>query len=630
VIGRRRAALVGLAILATPVGAQSPARDLGVPPPLVHINFVNAELSDVIRSLAVALGVNVVLADVPARRITFQTPQPVPATQAGAILEGILASQGLVLVQTGPVSEIVPDDKRPTTGQLHVGKTFPDPPPLGLVTQVVPLDFMRADEAVSLLRNVADKQARIEVVPRSNAILVTDRGQNVARYLELLRQIDVRTGGESGLSTYVYPLKHANAAELAATLGQVFGVTVAQPAPRARVQALQGQGLSSALQGLQTQELESVQQRTQIPLQAPVVSTPAASDSSQAQGHVAPGALVGGTTIIPDQATNSLVIRTAPPNFAVLQATIEQLDVRPAQVLLEVLIAEVDLDKSSQFGVNWSALSQRGFGGSDSTRGVLGGVGPQVADSLINGLSGAFLRVVSLGSINVRAVVQALAAKTNVRVLSAPRVLALNNEKARILVGSQVPFTSASLTTSAALVDQIVQYQNVGTQLTVLPTVNADGYVTFRILQEVSELSTTTVAAAQNSPIITTREAETSAIVKTGHSIVIGGLIGESRNNTESGVPILSSIPLIGNLFKNKTTDHTRTEVAIFLTPTVVTTDDQADTLVRSEERKLKVMGAEIDSVLTNRQTPIDTTTPRKKRHGKDQATDPMADPAQP
>jgi len=592
-------ALAALGTQAIPAGAQqSPP---ATAPPTVRINFVNADLADVIRSLASAMGVNVVLTDVPARRITFQTPAPVPASQAGAVLEGILASQGLVLVQDGPVAQVVGEDKRPATGPLHVGKTFPDPPPLGLVTQIVPLDYMRADEALTLLRDIADKQARIEVVPRSNAVLITDRGVNVARYLDLLRQTDIKTGGEAGLSTYVYHLKHANSSELATTLGQVFGAAVVAPTGRARVQALEGRSLSSSLQGLESHEMESVQQRNQVPLQVAGQIAVASPDSGgTAVGPVLRGGLVGGTTIVPDEATNSLVIRTAPPNFSVLQGTIDQLDIRPPQVLLEVLIAEVTLDKSSQFGVNWSIFGhQRTFGTSDST-GVLGGFGPQIADSLLNSLPGLGVRVVGMGYVNVRAVLQALAARTNVRVLSAPRVLALNNEKARILVGSQVPFTSASLTSVSALVDQVVQYQNVGTQLTIVPTINSDGYVTFRLLQEVSELSTQTVAAAQNSPIITTREAETSAIVKSDHSVVIGGLIGETRSDVETGVPLLKDIPLLGNLFKNKSVDHQRTELAIFLTPHVVTNDEQADSLIRSERGKLEILGPQIDSVLSH------------------------------
>src|SRR6266516_2557255 len=213
-------------LLASPPQPLRAAGAAAQQPPTIRINYVNADLGDVIRSLAVVLGVNVVLTNVPNRRITFQTPEPVPAAQVGGVLEAILESQGLVLVQTGPVAQVLPEERRPTTGPVRVGKELSTPPPLGLVTQIVPLEYMRADEAVALLKEVASKAARIEVVPRSNAVLITDRGVSVARYLDLLRQLDVKTGGESGLRTYVYPLKHASAAELATTLGQVFGATV--------------------------------------------------------------------------------------------------------------------------------------------------------------------------------------------------------------------------------------------------------------------------------------------------------------------------------------------------------------------------------------------------------------------
>src|SRR5213594_3030606 len=177
----RRAVCIGAAVL---IGVGAAGAQVPAPAPsaqTIRINYVNADLGDVIRSLAAVLGVNVVLTDVPNRRITFQTPQPVPAPQAGAVLEAILESQGLVLVQTGPVAQVLPEEKRPTTGPVRVGKELPTPPPLGLVTQIVPLEYMRADEAVALLKEVASKAARIEVVPRSNAVLVTDRGVSVAR-----------------------------------------------------------------------------------------------------------------------------------------------------------------------------------------------------------------------------------------------------------------------------------------------------------------------------------------------------------------------------------------------------------------------------------------------------------------
>jgi len=235
----------------------------------------------------------------------------------------------------------------------------------------------------------------------------------------------------------------------------------------------------------------------------------------------------------------------------------------------------------------------------DSTRGVTIGVGQQrFSDSLLGGLQGLGIRLISLATVDVRTILQALATRTNVRVLSTPRILALNNEEARILVGSEVPFVSSTFAGLTAQLNTVVQFRNVGTQLTVIPTVNKDGYVTFRALQEVSALSEQTVAAAQNAPIITTREAETSAIVKTGHTVVIGGLIGETQQIVERGVPLLKDLPLLGLLFKNRSVSRERTEIVIFLTPYVVFTDEQADSLMQRDRDRLEGSMHQLDSLL--------------------------------
>jgi general secretion pathway protein D len=577
-----------LAVAATPLRAQQPAT--------VNINYVNANLADVIRSLAASLDLNVVLADVPAKRITFQTPRAVRLSEVGAVLEAILESEELVLVRTGPVAQVMPEAKRPATGPVLVGMEISSPPPLGLVTQIVPLEFMRADEAVTLLQQIATKTARIEIVPRSNAVLVTDRGVKIERYLELLRQLDVRTGGESGLRTYVYALKHASADELAATLSELFGVSVPVSGERSRVKALEDRSLSSELETFRRREQESLQQRRETPIPtvpAPQPARPAGRDTAGARATV--DGLVGQTTIVPDPATNSLVIRTAPPNFPVLQETISQLDVRPAQVLLEVLIAEISLTRATQYGVNWR-LFTREIVGQDG--GITGAFGQDLADSALGADGGLGVSVVSLGTVDVRGVLQALASRTNVRILSTPRVLALNNEEARILVGSQVPFTQSTRTGLDVVVDQSVQFRNVGTQLTVVPTVNTDGYVTFRILQEVSALSAQTIEAALNAPVITTREAETSALVRSGRTIIIGGLIDETEQKIRSGIPILQDLPVLGTLFRSERNGRSRTELAIFVTPHVVFNDEAADSLLRNQRLKFRNSRPTVDSLL--------------------------------
>jgi len=573
-----------------PVAAQQPQT--------VRINYVDADLRDVIRSLAAVLGLNVVLTDVPSRRVTFQTPDPVPVPEVGAVLEAVLEAQDLVLVENGPVAQVMPDAKRPSTGPIRVGKELPKPPPLGLITQIVPLDYIGAEEAVAFLRQIAGKSVRIEVVPRSNAVLITDRGVNIARYLELLQKLDVKTGGESGLRTFVYPLKHASAVELSATLSEVFGGATGGPSDRTRVRSLEDRSLSSELDAFRRRETEALEERrrTPVPTLAPPPEAPA--PGTEAAPTEGPSGLVGQTTIVPDQATNSLVIRTAPPNFPVLQETIDKLDVRPAQVLLEVLIAEVNLGNATQFGINWRLFTQELVTG-DSTRGITGLYGgPSFGDSALSSLGGLGIRVVSMGAnVDVRAIIQALASRTKVKVLSTPRILALNNEEARILVGSEVPFTQSTRTGLDVVVDQTVQFRNVGTQLTIVPTVNKDRYVTFRILQEVSALTAQTIQAALNAPVISTREVETSAIVRSGSTIIIGGLISESEQTIQSGVPILQDLPILGALFRNRDKSKSRSELAIFVTPHVVFDDAQADSLLQLQRGRLRGMQPVLDSI---------------------------------
>lgn len=572
--------LIGAFVLALPTKAMHAQEPQGV-----SLNYVNADVRDVIRSLSTVLGINVLLAeDVPAKRVTYSMPASVQVSELGSVLEAILESEGLVLVPKGPVAQVVPSERAPATGPVSIGKELPTPRPIGLVTQVVPLEHISADEGIAILKQLASPLARIELLPRTNGLLVTDHASNVARYLELLRQLDVRTEGEAGLRTYVVRLKHATASELAVTLAQVYGVEAAQAPPRPRVEALGGRSLSSELETFRQRELQGLEQRRQTPI--PVLTAPStATDAvTTARGDTTLAGLIGGTTIVPELATNALVIRTQPLNFPVLQATITELDVRPPQVLLEVFITEVTLDEATQYGINWALVTGDPSNGGEYT----GRLGAQrFTDSALTNVQDFVLRAVRLNDVDVRAVIRALASEADVRVLSTPHIVALNNEQARILVGSQVPFSQSTRTGLDVVVDRVVQYRNVGTQLTIIPTINEDRYVTFRVLQEASALTTQTLEAALGAPIITTREAETSAIVRDGQTVVLGGLIDESDEVVETGVPFLMDIPLLGYLFKGRTTRRVRTELAIFVTPYIIMTDEDAERVRRREEGRL-------------------------------------------
>ena len=560
--------LAGIVAVAPTLPAQAVA---SARVPSNTLRFANAPLEDVIVAMGQMMGLTIVATDVPDKRVTLNTANPVRTSELGAILESLLESHGLVMVRNGSVAQVVPATQTPAGSQLGVGFDLPDPVPVGVISRLVPLQHIRADEAVAALKPIAGPNARLEAVARSNAILITDRGTNVARYLDLLRRLDLATQSEDGLRTYVIKLRYANSDDLAGVLGQLYGATVAS----GRRNSLDEQALSRNLSAFRERESDTMRQRRDLQQTGSAQAPPSRGDSSRG-----PGSLIGQTTVVSSPPSNSLVIRTAPSNISLLRETIDSLDHRPVQVLMEVTVAEVILGKGTEFGINWATAT----GSANNNRGAQFGQ-PIVPDSL-DPIQDFIGRVTRLGKINVRAVLRAIASRSTVNVLSTPEILAVNNREARILVGSKVPFIASTRLGNDVAIDRAVQYQDVGTQLTLIPTINDDGYVSVQLLQEVSSLSNQTVQAALNAPVITTREASTRAIVRDGQTVVIGGLIGTSTEVINSGVPFLKDIPLLGYLFKKQTTSKNRTELAIFITPYIVRTDAEADALFeRARER---------------------------------------------
>jgi general secretion pathway protein D len=210
--------------------------------------------------------------------------------------------------------------------------------------------------------------------------------------------------------------------------------------------------------------------------------------------------------------------------------------------------------------------------GSDS------GTGGNTASAALSGTSaGDFaLRVMRVGRVNVDVALSALSSSGEVRIISRPVLLAQNNQEARILIGSERPFVQVfrSLPTDAAVRDQVVQYRDVGTELTLTPTINEDGYVNLQLAQQVSNATAETQFGA---PIISTREASTHLFVRDGQTAVIGGLVDRDQSSTRSGVPILKDIPLLGALFGTTTKSSTRSELFLFLTPHIILSDEDTD-----------------------------------------------------
>jgi general secretion pathway protein D len=345
---------------------------------------------------------------------------------------------------------------------------------------------------------------------------------------------------------FVIRLRHARAYDVAATVNLLFGAG----------------GEFSGRAGSATGTLSDELRRNVVAPQGGPAQQPGAGPP------VRPSALTGGVTIVPDELTNSLLVRASQADFDVMKEAVEQLDIRPLQVLIEVLIIEARHNRSFTLGADWFVPPQS----------VDKGNGTGEASLLGGGLGDLVIKLLKLGRGEIDATIRAAATRGDVKIVSQPVLLASNNQEARFLVGSQRPFVqvSRSLPTDAPSRDQVIQYRDVGTKLTVRPTINQDGYVSLFIQQEINQA---TSEVAFDAPVISTREAVTRVLVKDGQTIVLGGLRDQQRDVSSGGVPVLSSIPLIGGLFGSSSRRTNETELYLFLTPRILRTDADADSV---------------------------------------------------
>jgi general secretion pathway protein D len=204
------------------------------------------------------------------------------------------------------------------------------------------------------------------------------------------------------------------------------------------------------------------------------------------------------------------------------------------------------------------------------------------------GLGDFVLRVMGIGRADLDAVLRAGVSNGNVQILSRPVLLAANNQQSRMLVGSQRPFiqVSRSLPTETPTRDQVVQYRDVGTRLTVTPTISGDGYVTLEVTQEVNAATSET---AFDAPVISTREFTTQVLVRDSQTIVLGGLVDHQNDVTGGGLPLLSELPLIGGLFGRRGRRSAETELFVFLTPRVLRNDSEVDAATRAYQEQAPV-----------------------------------------
>ena len=486
-----------------------------------------------------------------------------------------------IMVASGTAEEIVRVVDLVNTFDIDIlkGRSF------GLFTlaHVDPDTVIKELEGVFHQKAKGDESAFFQFMPiqRLNAVLAVTHQSRYLKDIEnwVFRLDKANTAAGGGVN--VYKVQHANAEDLANTLNEIF--TGAQSKSTS----------AKVAPGQTATEITNKSPSDTSTSAAFDTAKPKSSSGSNVKTGTAKVAEVDNVRIISDKANNALVIVATPQEYAVVRPIIEQLDIVPLQVLIDATIASVKLTDNLKYGIAWYLNH-----GSTSVGGVVGGSpGTAIMNAGANAAAavatGGLSAVYSSGAVN--ALLSTEADKGNVNVISSPSLMVLNNQKAKINVGDQVPIqtgtTSIPTASTGIAVASSIQYKDTGVTLEVTPRVNANGMVIMDIHQIVSGVvpQTVTTPGVTSTATINKKEIQSSIAINDGQTIVLGGLIDDTNTINKSGIPLLYELPWIGSLFGNTSYTRIKDELVVLITPRVVKSKQDSQQI--SDEFKRKLTG---------------------------------------
>jgi general secretion pathway protein D len=461
-----------------------------------------------------------------------------------------------------------------------------------------PLNHVEPEKVIDELETVFNTSSgkdeneffRFLPIERMNAILAITHQASYLRDIEnWVFRLD-RANTESGGGVNVYKVQHMDAEELAGTLGEIF--TGAGPRDKsAKVAA-----------GKKSAEVSNKDSFDSNNSQKTDKTSSVSRKKSKSEGSKKGGSSGGSggdkdINIVADVANNSIIIMATPQDYAKILPVIKQLDIMPLQVLIDATIAQVDLKDELVYGIKWY-LGEGNLGLGSSTSGGTGGAS---RFALKGAATAAAIATGGLTSIydagNLKVLLEAQATLNNVKIISSPSIMVLNNQEAKINVGDQVPIQTSSLTNAIASTGtdsnnsgfaqaNQIQYKDTGVTLEVTPRVNSNGMVILDIQQIVSVVKSLTTGNI-SSPTINKEEIESTVAVKDGETLALGGLIQSTNQANNNGIPFLHEIPLIGPLFGKTDNKDNRQELVVLLTPRVVKSKQDARVVTDEFKRKL-------------------------------------------
>ncbi|MEQ8249169.1 MAG: type II secretion system secretin GspD [Alphaproteobacteria bacterium] len=593
----------------------------------ITLSFDNADVREVARViLGSLLQLNYIVDPSVSGAISLASGRPLRREDLLPTLEAILASQGIQLVNYGNVLRL----SRLNDAQARAGGGIGFGP--GTAYRVFPLQYVAAAQLQTVLAPLLPDGA-IPVVDAVRNLIVVAGDSTVMRLaagtIEIF-DIDRMATQTSAIIT----LQDADASVVAAELTNIFAATGSLSGSDGDPGALQLipiERLNGILVVGQNRDLvEDAREwvfrldRKRDPAERRVFvyyvqhggaeriatalneilggspENEATTEGNDAAGTPS-GLLDTNLRISVDAENNALLVSTTTPNFTLIQDVLRRLDIQPLQVMIETSIFEVSLRDDLRFGVQY-AINNGGIGigegGSASfTNGTNTVTGPgSVVTPTINPVLGAIGTSTTVGGFNftiegasaTRFIIDALSDLTEVNMISSPNVIVLNNNTASLNVGDEVPIitqTTTSTVTTSPLIVNTVQYRPTGVSLEVTPQVNASGMVTLRLSQAVSDVRVTT-SSTINSPTIQNRSLLSTVSVRSGDTVLLGGLIRETAGDGRTGIPLLHELPIVGNLFGRTAETTQRTELVILIRPIIISTPEEATSVTQSMRNK--------------------------------------------
>lgn len=563
----------------------------------VRLNYRNTDLQEVVEAVAEATGRNFVIdplvgAD---RKVNLFGSQPLSPEAYYQAFLSMLSAHGIVAVPSGPVIRLSPD----RTMRILAGAGPESSANDELRTLVLPVTNVDAQGLVPIVRPMMSPGAHVAAHPPTNVLILSDRGSNVNKVARVIGRIDQK----NDQPVEVIPLEHASARDIVRVLNEMavgadtaFNLAVADD--RTNSVLLGGEQnrrleLRALVAHLDTPSLEGGNTRVRY-----LNYADAASLSEKLSTQFADRAGEGERILVSaDEATNALIIDAPPTTMRHIVAVVDQLDIRRAQVLVEVLIAEVSADRANQLGVNWAAYDpQRVLGSTDfpasgtSLRELVAGSlsgtdqGRAVAAEALGPGAGFAVGRVRDDGLSFAALISAVENTAGSNILGTPMVVTLDNQEATINVGQNVPFITGSYASSginpSSADGQIrpfttVGRNDIGLTLTITPRINQGDAVRLEIDQTLSELAPSVAGAVDL--VTNTRELTTAVIVEDGGTLVLGGLIQDKIRESRQSVPVLGNLPLIGALFRASGQTREKTNLMLFIRPTILRDSAQAD-----------------------------------------------------